>query len=133
MVLTEHSKDERIMLRQELGNMMNAAAAGNLRFGAGEDVDYMRRDPDMLELRLTAHTFDPVEDHVPPDTEGYKFRLYFAEPPIEQTMLLALKFGRARRNGTIGLDEQDVHVDEASTRYVSWTRARAMKAQSLPK
>lgn len=127
--LTKHSDDERIMLRQELAEMMNAASAGQLRFGEGEDVDYMRREPNMLELRLTAHTFDPVSEDGSKDENGYKFRLYFAEPPIKPLMLLALKFAKARRTQE-GLTEQDGHVDEASERYVKWTQDQTVNVRA---
>jgi hypothetical protein len=105
------SAEEGAMLKAEIKHKLQAAMKGDLRFGEKEDVSGIWREPDLCELRLGHTSFDGSEP------AGYKHRLYFAEPPQEQRLLLGLKFARKRANEA-GLDEQNEHIDCASDRYV---------------
>lgn len=114
--------EDGLMVKSELKTMLQAAQQGKLRFGDKEDVRGIWREPDLCELRLTHRSFEEL-DLLDDDSEqvevddGYKYRLYFAEPPQEQRLLLGLKFGRVPANEA-GLDLQDEHIDCASDRYV---------------
>lgn len=103
--------DDALMLKAEIRQKMEAAKAGRLRFGEKEDVSSIWREPDLCELRLGHVSFDEEEP------SGYKHRLYFAEPPQVQRLMLGLKF--ARKPATkAGLEHQDEHIDCASKRYI---------------
>ena len=110
-------EDERTMLKSEIKNKLAAAQNGELRFGDKEDVREIWREPDLCELRLGYTSFDDTEP------AGYKYRLYFAEPPQVQMLLLALKFGRKPATEA-GLAVQDEHIDCASNRYVEGVSRR---------
>lgn len=104
-------QDDQTMLKAEIKHKMQAAMKGELRFGAKDDVSAIWREPDLCELRLGYISFDEMEP------AGYRYRLYFAEPPQVQMLILGLKFARKPASQS-GLDVQNEHIDCASNRYV---------------
>ncbi|MEV8183381.1 hypothetical protein [Specibacter sp. NPDC078692] len=106
-----------LLVKAEIRQMLQAAMNGKLRFGEKDDVSGIWREPDLCELRLTYRSFEEFEDGVT-EPAGYKYRLYFAEPPQDQRLLLGLKFGRVPANEA-GLNLQDEHIDCASDRYIT--------------
>ena len=109
--------DDAKMLKAEIKQKMEDARDGTLRFGEKEDVSGIWREPDLCELRLGHVSFDEDEP------AGYKYRLYFAEPPQEQRLLLGLKFARKPATAA-GLDDQNEHIVCASNRYIEGVMRR---------
>lgn len=109
--------EDGLMVKAEIRLMLQAAMEGKLRFGEKDDVSGIWREPDLCELRLTHRSFEELDEGVT-EPDGYKYRLYFAEPPQDQRMLLGLKFGRVPANKA-GLDLQNEHIDLASDRYIT--------------
>ena len=110
------SEDEWQMLLAEVQQLLRDAEAGRLNF----DTTYSKgivckaqSAHDVLEARL--------ELTVNLDGEQRHLRLYFTEPDDEDRLLLSLSF-RHKRDGMIGLEEQNEHIAEAQRRFESWAQ-----------
>ena len=115
------SNDEWQMLLAEVGKLISDAESGRLNF----DTTYSKgivckaqSAHDVLEARL--------ELTVNLDGEQRHLRLYFTEPDDEDRLLLSLSL-RHKRDGMIGLEEQDEHIAAAQGRFESWVQTRRAK------
>lgn len=114
-VLDAISGIEGTLAKSRLDRMLVDAEKGTLRFGEHDDVGVILRVPDLLELRLQINPHDDVVSN------RYLLRLYFAEPPDESRLLLALKF--ARKPGGSDVDGvQDMAINGARYRYENGAR-----------
>lgn len=103
------------LARSTLDRMMVDAEKGTLRFGEHEDVGVIQRVPDLLELRvqINPHDDSPANRHL--------LRLYFAEPPSDARLLLALKFAKKPSGADVD-GVQDVAINDARYRYENGAR-----------
>lgn len=92
------------VLRQQLHRLMARAEIGKLTYGKSDDVVEIRREPSVLELRLTTTVQFPNEKR--------KVRLYFSEPDLLDGVLLASKIA-GKPATEAGLDLQDEHTEYA--------------------
>lgn len=101
---------EQFLAKAMWDRMSRDATRGRLRFGERLDVADIQRAPHLLEMRLQVNPDSPVP------AKRYLLRLYFAEPPAHQRLLLGLKFGRKPSAGDPD-SVQDRHINEARYRY----------------
>lgn len=109
-VLDSIPGQEKLLVQARWEQMVKAAERGRLRMGENSDVAVIQRVPDLLELRVQVnpHHDDPSQRHL--------LRLYFAEPPSHERLMLALKFGKKPSAGDPG-GRQDIHINDARYRY----------------
>jgi len=115
------SDDEWQMLLAEVHQLLQDAEAGRLNFDSSYNkgvVCKAQSAHDVLEARM--------ELTINLDGEQRHLRLYFSEPDDEDRLLLSLSF-RHKRDGEIGLEEQNEHIAEAQKRFDSWSQTRRMR------
>lgn len=107
--LASFPADEELLLRGELGRLMDLAKKGELHFGRGEgfDVDFMECTRDVLELK-----FPGCQSEL---GEQLHLRVYFTEPAARPRELLLLA-AHAKRDSPVGLAEQNEWAEIAQER-----------------
>lgn len=114
---------ERLLRERELLGMLNAAEEGRLTRGPGQDVSKVGRHSELLEMRFGHVTAIRGEDR------PVRFRLYFAEPPQVEGLLLGLIFHKKAIHGMTDAQirsEQNKSIDDAAALYKVWRTQQTM-------
>jgi len=97
--------------RARYEEMWDRATRGELVFGRHEEVgEIVHRPPNLLEMRVQ------LNEQAAEPKNRYLLRLYFAEPPEHDRLLLALHFARKPSAGDPAGTQQR-QIREAAWRY----------------
>lgn len=107
---------DRSIFRSEFGQLLRRAAAGRLSYGADGDVDVIRAQTDVLEIRMMTRRSTSGDDLL--------IRMYFSEPDTHPELLLGLLL-TWKSPGPLGLEEQNAHAAEAQRRCDAWRASQA--------
>lgn len=111
-VMDRGTKIEKTLRHQELADLMRRAEAGRLLWG--EDLVDVMRHAHLFEMRWDLF---PYEGESPPVVA----RLYFAEPPSDPTLLLALHLHLKDLDAGVDIRaEQNAAMDLAELRRLDW-------------